>query len=73
MRATSNGVTAVIGPDGAITARAPQFVPAVLKSTVQPRTGLTPYARIGDWPVLVLSLLILAAALIAGRGIKGKH
>ena len=73
MRSTSNGVTAVIGPDGAITARAPQFVPAVLKATVQPRTGLTPYARIGDWPVLVLSLLILAAAVIAGRGIKGKH
>lgn len=73
MRSTSNGVTAVIGPDGAVRARAPQFVPAVLKSRVQPRTGLTPYARIGDWPVLVLSLLILAAAVIAGRGIKRKR
>jgi apolipoprotein N-acyltransferase len=73
MRATSNGVTAVIGPDGTVTARAPQFVPAVLKSTVQPRTGLTPYARIGDWPLLVLSLLVVAAALIAGRTRRGKH
>jgi apolipoprotein N-acyltransferase len=73
MRSTSNGVTAVIGPDGTVTARAPQFVPAVLRSTVQPRTGLTPYARIGDRPVLILCLLILAAAVVAGRGIKGKH
>ena len=73
MRSTSNGVTAVIGPDGTVTARAPQFVPAVLKSTVQPRTGLTPYARVGDWPVLVLSFLVLAAALIAGRQRKGKR
>ena len=73
MRATSNGVTAVIGPDGTVAARAPQFVPAVLKSRVQPRTGLTPYARIGDWPLLVLCLLIVAAALIAGRKGGGKH
>jgi len=72
MRATSNGVTAVIGPDGAVAARAPQFVPAVLKSSVQPRTGLTPYARVGDWPILTLALLLVAAALIASRGIKGK-
>ena len=67
MRSTSNGVTAVIGPDGAVAARAPQFVPAVLKSTVQPRTGLTPYAGVGDWPVLTLAFLLVAAALIAGH------
>ena len=62
-RATSNGVTAVIAPDGTVTARAPQFVPFVLKARVQPRTGLTPYARTGNWPVLSVCLLLAALAI----------
>lgn len=66
-RATSNGVSGIIAPDGRVTARAPQFVPQVLRGTVRPYTGLTPYARTGNWPVLLLCALALAAALLARR------
>jgi len=73
MRSTSNGITAVIDSDGAVTARAPQFVPAVLKSTVQPRTGLTPYARVGNWPVLSLSLLLVLVSFAMGMARRKKR
>jgi apolipoprotein N-acyltransferase len=67
-RATSNGVTAVIGPDGTVIARARQFVPEVLYSEVVPYQGLTPYARTGNWPVLSLAgLALLASVLISWR------
>ena len=65
VRATSNGVSAIIAPDGRVTARAPQFVPDVLRGSARPYTGLTPYARTGNWPVLLLCALSLAAVLAA--------
>ncbi|TAK51827.1 MAG: apolipoprotein N-acyltransferase [Gammaproteobacteria bacterium] len=66
MRATSNGITAVLGPDGRVLAAAPQFQPAVLRARVRPLAGLTPYARGGDWPVLGLSLAMCAVTLASG-------
>ena len=65
VRATSNGITGIIGPDGQVVARAAQFVPEVLLGEVRPFTGLTPYARTGNWPVLLLSaLLVLVPFLV---------
>jgi apolipoprotein N-acyltransferase len=38
-------------------ATVPRFKVAVLTGKVQPRTGLTPYARVGNWPVMLICLL----------------
>jgi apolipoprotein N-acyltransferase len=62
LRATNDGVTALIDFDGSLLATLPQFQPAVLTGQVQPRTGLTPYLRFGNWPVL--ALLWFGVALI---------
>jgi apolipoprotein N-acyltransferase len=51
VRCANNGLTEVIGPDGRVTARAPVFLPTVLRAAVPaPRAGRTPWSRFGDWP-----------------------
>lgn len=59
VRATNNGVSAFIGPDGTLLAQGPQFEFVSMTHDVQPRTGLTPFARLGNWPVILLTLLII--------------
>jgi apolipoprotein N-acyltransferase len=54
MRATNNGISALIDPRGHVVQKTRQFVPEVLKGEVVPHTGLTPYAIVRNWPVLVL-------------------
>ena len=63
LRAANDGVTAVIGPHGEIVGRLAQFEPGVLRADVYPRSGLTPYARFGNQPVLFGVALSLAVAL----------
>jgi apolipoprotein N-acyltransferase len=60
LRATNDGVTALIAHDGTLTATLPQFQAGVLTGTVQPRIGLTPYVRFGNWPVLMIAFAGLA-------------
>ncbi|MGA2777387.1 MAG: apolipoprotein N-acyltransferase [Steroidobacteraceae bacterium] len=63
VRAANDGITALIGPRGQIIARLPQFQPAVLRGEVQPRSGLTPYARCGNYPVVGGAGVLLAWAV----------
>ena len=63
IRATNDGISAVIGPHGEVVARALEFRPVVLVSKVTPLTGLTPYARVGNWLIVTLAALALACGL----------
>jgi apolipoprotein N-acyltransferase len=49
-------VTAVIDERGRVLGRLPQFKPGVLKATVRGFDGATPYARVGNWAVVLLAL-----------------
>jgi apolipoprotein N-acyltransferase len=63
VRAANDGISAVIGPHGEIVARAPEFTPYVLSSTVTPRMGLPPYAHVGNWLIVSLCSVGLACGL----------
>jgi apolipoprotein N-acyltransferase len=67
IRAANDGVSAVIGPRGELVATAPEYRAAVLRAAVEPRSGLPPYARTGNLPLIVLALASLAAALWRAR------
>jgi apolipoprotein N-acyltransferase len=69
LRATNDGVTALIAHDGGLLGTLPQFRPGVLTGVVEPRTGLTPYVRAGNAPVLVL----VALGLVAGFARRRRH
>lgn len=67
MRGANDGVTALITYDGKVVSMLPQFEPGVLTGIVQPRTGLTPYARIGNWAVLTTCLVLIVVGAGAIR------
>jgi apolipoprotein N-acyltransferase len=71
LRAANDGISAVIGPDGTVRAQAPEFEPSVLRGEFVPRSGDTPYLKLGNAPVLGLAaLLLVARALRARAGVK---
>ena len=62
VRAANDGITAAIGPHGEIVARLAQFPEGVLRADVEPMSGLTPYARLGNFPVIIGAAALLALA-----------
>ncbi|MFQ3334536.1 MAG: apolipoprotein N-acyltransferase [Woeseiaceae bacterium] len=59
VRATNNGISAFIGSRGEVNQQSDQFVFAMLSADIQPRAGSTPYVLFGNWPILLLSGVIL--------------
>ncbi len=67
IRATNNGISVLIDPQGRIQSRIPQFQAAILYGEVQAMQGHTPYLRFGSLPLAILAALILLATLLANR------
>jgi len=64
LAATNTGITAAIDRDGRVLARLPKFMEGRLEVSAQGYSGATPYSRYADWPVVGVSLLLLAGALL---------
>ncbi|MEB3767014.1 apolipoprotein N-acyltransferase [Acinetobacter sp. MD2] len=63
IRATNTGVTAFINAQGHIVEQAPLDHEYVLRGNLPAYTGQTLYNRLGDWPILILSGLLLLLGL----------
>lgn len=71
LRATNNGLTAVIDHKGRVTAQLPQFTAGVLRAEFDAMVGTTPFNFWGHWPLLVF--LIGIAGLFWHRVSDGKQ
>lgn len=58
VRAANDGVSAVVDPLGRVVARAPEFQPVVLRSSITPYRGVTPFAQVGNFMSIGLALLV---------------
>ena len=67
LRATNNGITAVVNHNGEIQNRLAQFVDDVLLEEVQIVRGQTPYRNLGNAPIWLISFCMLIFAYSAQR------
>ena len=67
LTATNTGITAAIDRNGRVLKRLAQFTEGRLEVAAQGYRGATPYVRLRDWPVVLISLGILGFAVIRAR------
>ncbi|MEQ8858713.1 MAG: apolipoprotein N-acyltransferase [Pseudomonadales bacterium] len=64
LRGTNNGVTAIIDERGVVRGRLPQFEAGALLGEYRTMSGVTPFTRLGHWPLLIgLAVLLIGAVL----------
>jgi apolipoprotein N-acyltransferase len=63
LRSTNTGISALIDPKGKIQGFSPAFQTHVLSGDVVPMQGATPYVRVGNWAVILFSMLLLIFTL----------
>ena len=65
LRSTNTGISAIINANGEIVKKSPAFQQHVLSGDIIPLTGLTLYARFGNWlPISLVSTILLVLILI---------
>lgn len=71
IRAANSGISGIVGPDGEVIARAPQFMRTTIEAEVHTMAGSTPFTRFGAalfYGLLGFGLLVVSAArLLAAR------
>jgi apolipoprotein N-acyltransferase len=58
LRSTNTGITALVDPKGHIVKQLPTYTFATLKAEARLMEGVTPFTRLGYWPIVILSWLI---------------
>ena len=59
IRATNNGVSAIVTPSGKIQTASEQFEQNATRGSIEPMGGKTPFMRFGSLPVVALCVLVL--------------
>ncbi len=70
VRATNNGLTAIVNPSGEVVAALTPFKDGVLQYNISGYKVETLYARYGDKPWLLLFVLWIALVYLSGRQVK---
>lgn len=63
IRGTNNGISALVDPQGQISAIAPRYDVAVLKGQVTAMQGETPWQQLGIWPTLMLAFALTLSCI----------
>ncbi|MDJ0904422.1 MAG: apolipoprotein N-acyltransferase, partial [Woeseiaceae bacterium] len=67
LRAANTGISGFIGPNGKVLESGPQFQAVTMTREVQPMQGATPYVLMGNWPILLISWVVLGVFWVRSR------
>ncbi|MGI9277604.1 MAG: apolipoprotein N-acyltransferase [Endozoicomonas sp.] len=59
IRATNDGISALINDNGKVIESIPRFQPGILRGTAKIMTGSTPFMLLSSWPVLLICVLMV--------------
>ncbi|MBU0653838.1 MAG: apolipoprotein N-acyltransferase [Gammaproteobacteria bacterium] len=68
LRATNNGVSAIINEKGKVMTTGPQYKAVAISGYAVPMSGATPYVKMGNWLIIPLMLAMLVVPLVLMRG-----
>jgi apolipoprotein N-acyltransferase len=67
LRATNTGVTAIVDPRGNVVGSLPRFTEGTLSGEVRGYVGATPYVKLGNTPVVLGCVALLAGLVLLRR------